>query len=175
MKVLVLDGYNVIHAVPHLRRQLDQSLEAARNGLLADCRAYQARHQQAQRLYVVFDGQQDEVQAPAANVGGMSVIFTKKSEEADERILGLIRADYGKNTFVIVSNDTYVFNNSRAHGARVLSVAEFYAQMKPGNRPASATSSAGDKATLSSQDARHITEEYRKHLERGDSGESART
>ena len=39
MKVLILDAYNVIHAIPELERELDRSLEAARNALITRCQA----------------------------------------------------------------------------------------------------------------------------------------
>ena len=65
MTTIIVDGYNVIHAVPALARRLDQSLEAAREALLEACRAYRARRGDIARLYVVFDG--DEA------VGGLAV------------------------------------------------------------------------------------------------------
>ena len=166
MVTLVLDGYNVIHAVPELARQLDRSLEAAREALLAVCRAYRARRGDIERLYVVFDGDQAYARGPQDERGGVIALFTKRQEEADERILHLLRVDGGRSRFVIISNDNYVFNNARVHGAQVMSVAEFYARLQPssavraGNR-----SRAMDKMTLPTRDAQQITEEYREYLE----------
>ena len=43
MVTVILDGYNVIHALPALERQLDRGLEAAREALVSLCRSYQSR------------------------------------------------------------------------------------------------------------------------------------
>lgn len=166
MITLVLDGYNVIHGVKGLERRLDRSLETARAALIELCQVYKARRGDVGRVYVVFDGDEAHAHLPQADQGGVSVLFTHKREEADDRIIALIREDAGKSRFVIVSDDNYIFNNARAQGARVMSVAEFYAQSKP---PAGAARSAprkpGDeKAPLPARDAQRITEEYRRNL-----------
>ena len=163
--ILVVDGYNVIHAVPELARQLDRSLEAAREALVNLCRAYQARRGDVKRLYVVFDGNDADARGFAADRGGVTVLFTQRQEEADERILSLIRADGGRSRFVIVSNDTYIFNNARVHGARAIPVHEFYAQLRPARTSRSEQPAVVEKMPLSTRDAQRITEEYRKCLE----------
>ncbi len=168
MITLILDGYNVIHGVVELERRLDRSLEAARAALVDMCQAYKARRGDVGRVYVVFDGDDAVGAGGSAERGGVSVVFTRKREEADDRILGLIRADAGQSRFVIVSNDTYVFNNARAQGARVMSVGEFYAQSKPpAGAVRSAPRAAGDeKSPLPSREAQRITDDYRRRLEK---------
>jgi predicted RNA-binding protein with PIN domain len=147
---------------------LDRSLEAAREALVGLCRAYRARRRDIERLYIVFDGDEAYAHRPEANRGAVTVLFTQRQEEADDRILSLIRADTGCSRFIIVSNDTYVFNNARAHGARVMPVHEFYAQCQPASASRPTHPDAMDKTTLSALEARRITEEYRKHLEGSD-------
>jgi len=166
MITLVLDGYNVIHAVPQLARQLDRSLEAARDALVSLCREYRAARGDIERLYVIFDGDEAYAGGPHGEHGGVTVLFTPRSEEADERILQLIRADGGRSRFVIVSNDTYIFNNARVHGARVIPVQEFYGKIRPARTTRSNPFAAADEMTLSSDDAQRITEEYRTCLDR---------
>lgn len=166
MLVVICDGYNVIHAIPELARELDRNLLAARNALLAMCRAWRASRGDVRHLYVVFDGDEDLGFVGRQELPGVTVLFTTRREEADERILSLLRRDQGRDAFVIVSNDTYVFNNARAHGARVMSVSEFYAQTKRTNRRHPRPDASG-KAPLTSGEARRITEEYRRHLEGG--------
>ncbi len=169
MTIMVVDGYNVIYAVPELRRQLDQSLEAARNALISHCRAYRARRGDVQRIYVVFDGAQEERDVHIKEAGGVHVVFTSRHEEADAQILTLIKAERGAHRFLIVSNDTEVFNNARAHGARAISVTDFYPQHAPAR--VSGRGAGGDpKAHLPAAQARHITDEYRQHLERRKGG-----
>ena len=167
---IVLDGYNVIHGVPELERRLGQSLEAAREALIALCRAYKAARGDVGRLVIVFDGDEAYAQGPQADRGGVTVLFTRREEEADERILELIRADEGRSRFVIVSGDTYIFNNARVHGARMMPVSEFYAQARPASSPKARTArrDGPEKTSLSSVEAERITEEYRKRLEGGE-------
>ena len=169
MRVLILDGYNVIHAIPELERQLDRSLEAAREALIGHCCAYQASRGDVQEIYVVFDGRETDDQAPTRRQPRVTVMFTPKREEADDRILRLLKDAKGSTEFVIVSNDTYVFNNSRAHGARVIPAAEWYRWMQP--KPAAPArtrrpAGGGEKSTLSPRAAREITEAYQQELER---------
>ena len=169
MKVLILDGYNVIHAIPELERQLDRSLDAAREALIGRCCAYQASRGDAQEIYIVFDGRETDDQAPTKRGPRVTVLFTPRKEEADDRILRLIKDAKGHTEFVIVSNDTYVFNNSRAHGARVIPAAEWYRWVQPKPAaPARTRRPAGDdgKSTLPPRAAREITEAYQQELER---------
>lgn len=162
---VVVDGYNVIHAVPELARHLDRSLEASREALVALCRAYHARRGDVQGVYVVFDGNQEEPSDSPMNRGGVTVLFTQREEEADDRILRLIRADQGRSRFLIVSNDTYVYNNARAHSVSVMPVGEFYAQLRPAVSPRAERPEPPEKSTLPPRDARKITEEYRRFLD----------
>ena len=165
MVTVVLDGYNVVHAVPELERVLDQSLEAAREALVRMCQELRARRGDIGRLVVVFDGDEAHARGPAADRGGVTVLFTRREEEADERILQFLRADGGRNRFVIVSNDTHIFNNARAHGARAMSVSEFYAQARPKRHPRQGPPELPEKPALPPFEARRITEEYRRHLD----------
>ena len=166
MVTVVLDGYNVIHAVPELARQLDRSLQAAREALVNLCQAYQARRGDVERVYVVFDGNQDEMlESQMMPRGGVTVLFTTRQEEADDRILRLIRSERGRRRFLVVSNDTYVFNNVRAHGVSVVSVSEFYATLHPARAPQPERPALTDKAALPAREARRITEDYRAYLE----------
>ncbi|MBI3321066.1 MAG: NYN domain-containing protein [Candidatus Omnitrophica bacterium] len=164
MITVVLDGYNVVHAIPALARELDQSLEAARVALVGLCRDYRARRGDVARLYVVFDGSGTQADVLPANRGGVTVVFTQRGEEADERILSLVREDGGRSRFVIVSNDTHIANNARGLGARVIPVQTFYRQARPARSARSKPPAADDTLKLSPREAQQITEEYRKHL-----------
>jgi len=165
MVTMVLDGYNVIHAVPELARQLDRSLEAAREALMGLCRTYRARSGDIERLYVVFDGDDAHAGWPQEARGGVTALFTCRQEEADERILSLIRTEGGRRRCVVVSDDVGVSNNARALGARVLPVRQFYQRSQPAGARRPSVSSAAGKTALPASDARRITEEYLKHLE----------
>jgi len=164
MSIYILDGYNVIYAVPELKKKLDQSLEAARDGLLGCCAGLSGRRGDIQRIYVVFDGNEDFAHLSNCRHDRISVLFTRQKEEADDRILELIRKDTGRHSFIIVSNDNYVFNNSKAHGAKVISVSEFYALVEKPQKGNRKDKIEIPNKALSADRAKKITEEYRKHL-----------
>ena len=172
MVTVLVDGYNAIHAIPSLAKQLDRSLDAARHALIARCRAYRARRGDVGRLYVVFDGRDEFGSGPREDLQGITVIFTRKGEEADERILSVIRAG-GRGSYLVVSNDTQICNNARALGARVISAAQFDGQpagprARGGPSGGGRRHPAGDsKPPLPTRETDRITEDYRKHLERG--------
>ena len=168
MITLILDGYNVTHTAPELARHLDRSLQAAREALVRLCQAYRARRGDIGRLYVVFDGRDEPWPGAPAQQGGVTVVFARKPEQADQRILRVIEAQGSKSRCVVVSNDNEVCNNARAFGAGILSVEAFCAKAQPVAAPRRSPSSAGDsggKPPLSTRDAQRITDAYRKHLE----------
>ena len=169
MVTTILDGYNVIHAVPELARPLDRSLQAGREALMRFCQEYQARRGDAGRLYIVFDGRGgDEFGASTQRYGRVTVVFAQKPEEADKRILKVIEAQ-GRTRCVVVSNDNEVANNARAFGARVISAQAFYKPTRPSGGT-STTSAPLGKTAPSAREAQQITDDYRKHLERPRAG-----
>jgi predicted RNA-binding protein with PIN domain len=166
MTTLILDGYNVIHAVPELARHLDRSLQSAREALVRLCREYRARRGDIGRLYVVFDGRGAHAfGSPEPQDGRVTVCFTQQPQEADERILRVIESQRAGSRCVVVSNDNEVFNNARAFGARVMSAQAFYEQARPASLRRPHPRASPGKAILSSRDAQQITDAYRKHLE----------
>lgn len=165
MIALILDGYNVIHAVPELARQMDRSLEAAREALVRRCEAYRARRGDIGQIYVVFDGRDaDAFGSSEQPRGRVTLCFTRAPEEADQRILRLIEAER-PGRCVVVSNDNEVFNNARAYGARVISAQEFSQPARPAKASRGRPRQDAEKPTLSVPDAQRITDEYRRHLE----------
>ena len=167
MVTTILDGYNVIHAVPELARQMDRSLQSAREALVRFCQEARGRRGEAGQFYVVFDGR--DADAPGTFEqphGRVTVRFTQKPEEADARILRVIEALRGRGQCVVVSNDNEVANNARAFGACIISVQEFYTQARPTSTRHPQVPTHASKVMPSTRDAHQITEDYRKHLER---------
>jgi len=155
----------VIHAVPELARHLDRNLQSAREALVRLCEAYRSRRGDIGQVYAVFDGREDEFSGASEQPRGrVTLCFTRAPEEADQRILRLIEAEQPTRC-VVVSNDNEVFNNARAFGAGIMSVQEFYKQVRPGSTRRADSSTNSSKAILPTRDAQRITEEYRKHLE----------
>jgi len=165
MITMVLDGYNVIGAVPELDRQWDHNPKAAREALITICQEYRALRKDVERLYVVFDGSPVSAHEPQHTRGGVIVLFTR-GEDADERIVSMVRDEEGCSRFVVVSEDKDVIHKARALGARVMPVKEFYGKIRPSRRRQAAPHEGDDKVMPSPHDARQITEELRKHLEK---------
>jgi predicted RNA-binding protein with PIN domain len=131
-RVMIVDGYNVIHRVAALEKALQVGLEAARHALLQSCRDWLMLRRDVASFTVVFDGPSHVVGDWHAAIVPVNAVFTKTKEEADERILRLVRDAPEGLSCVVVSDDRYVRHNARAHGAEVLSAAEFFSRAQPG-------------------------------------------
>jgi predicted RNA-binding protein with PIN domain len=82
---VVVDGYNVIHAWPPLKRLLDVSLEAARDKLVERLAVYGMVT--GSTVTVVFDAHQAAARGDAeAWVEGVRVLFTRRGHSADHAI-----------------------------------------------------------------------------------------
>lgn len=117
---LIVDGYNLIHAEPHLRAAMEKGLEVAREELVRRLVAYTGSRKVA--VTVVFDGQAGTGSALKGR-GRVQVLFTRPPETADERIVTLIAL--GPKEVTVVSSDGRVAKEARARGAKVISSGSF--------------------------------------------------
>ena len=161
LRTLILDGYNVIHAVPELEKLLDSSLQAAREGLIQSCERYKAVQGNIHKIVIVFDGQSEYDGLPSGSRAGIEIVFTS-GESADEKILEIIQDSRDTDSFIVVSNDNYISNNSRAMRTAVVPVSQFHGAVFGEKR--SNGSRTGSKSSLSAHAAQQITNEYRKYL-----------
>jgi predicted RNA-binding protein with PIN domain len=164
VKIYILDGYNVIHAVGALGKQLDRSLQAAREALVRDCADLCAKRRDISRIYIVFDGKDEFADRPLPGRGPVTVLFTSSQEEADERIVAILRRHAMPQNLRIVSNDNYVENHARAFGVARMKVAEFYGLFGPKTARADASPMPRHKPGLSARHADEITAAYKRHL-----------
>ena len=160
--ILVLDGYNVVHALRDFEKHLDQSLKAARDRLILACRDLAGKRGDIEKILIVFDGSSEYSFYPPEQFPGVEIIYTETGEDADDRIIVLLES-LRQRTVKVVSNDNYVSNHARAYGADALSAKEFYAFARKirGGKPEKETSARGD---LPGDKAREITEEYKRYL-----------
>ncbi len=83
--LLIVDGYNVIHASESYRPLINTDLETARARLIEDVAGY-ARFSGTSAT-VVFDASKRKGAARGASeILGVTVVFTKEGETADEAI-----------------------------------------------------------------------------------------
>ena len=104
MRLLFVDGYNVIRQTPPYRELAEGDLESARAALVSDVAAYADRSFDAT---VVFDAHLN----PSSNgvphhVAGITVVFSRYGTDADAVIEALARAarERGADTVVVTSD-----------------------------------------------------------------------
>jgi predicted RNA-binding protein with PIN domain len=130
MKALVVDGYNVVHKIPHLEALLDTSLREARDAVTKLAIDYQRKIGGIKEVNVVFDGK-DEYRYLNSSAPPHQIF--SKSGEGDRAIIRTVQRLSGRYHVLVVSDDNYVKNNSRAHNASTISVLEFTAAIKKNN------------------------------------------
>lgn len=117
---LIVDGYNVIGRSAVLRQKKSISLERARVALASVVSAWNRNHS-SYRCLIVFDGRDPVgVNTSKTTIGGVPCVFTRTKVDADDEIIRMVRE--GKTAVsgvTVVSDDNYVGNNCRVHGATV--------------------------------------------------------
>ncbi len=105
-EILLVDGYNIIHAWPDLKRIADYSLEDARYALLEILQDFQGY--KGLRVIVVFDAHMIqgglEKKERACNI---EVVYTRENETADHYIERWT-AGIQKNMHVIVATSDFL-------------------------------------------------------------------
>ncbi|HEX6493138.1 MAG TPA: NYN domain-containing protein [Candidatus Dormibacteraeota bacterium] len=104
MRILIVDGYNVIHSWPELRSALDRGgLEESRRLLTAALAEYAAVR--GVEVTVVFDGPRTATASPAEVVDGVTVRFGGASGSADHVIerLAYRASQAGRASDVVVA------------------------------------------------------------------------
>jgi len=124
---LVIDGYNLIHQSPELRRFDKEDLEQGRAMLLKELHAYQRMKKHA--ITVVFDGWiEGHFSESHARVGNISVVFSRRGEKADEVIKRLATQEK-EGAMVVTSDRDLAFSCSKA-GCEVVPSLEFVTKME---------------------------------------------
>lgn len=124
IETLIVDGYNIIHAIPELENELNRNLMSARNMLAAALGRYQLREKSIREIYVVYDGK---------GTGGREIedkgliknVYTPKDSSADSEIVDILKNMKKLNKTAVLSRDNFVINHARVMGANILSVNSF--------------------------------------------------
>ena len=102
--MLIVDGYNVIHATPPYQWLAKEDLDAARAALVSDVSAYAHGEWAAT---VVFDGHNNPFSDGVSHeVAGVTIVFSRFGVDADTVIESLARAarQSGEDTCVVTSD-----------------------------------------------------------------------
>ena len=125
MERLIVDGYNVIHAWPSLKRLLTTaSLEDARNELIR--RVAVLGMISGESVTVVFDAHHSNALAASEQmVEGVRVIFTRKGRSADHAIERLAyEATNAGQVITVATSDRFQRDLVRGMGGAVISALE---------------------------------------------------
>jgi predicted RNA-binding protein with PIN domain len=134
----VVDGYNLIHAMPELARLVNSDLERARDGLVAKLAVY--RSGRNVRVTVVFDGR-SAVGQQTRPPGGIEVVFSRAPQNADAKIKNMLALEKSPKSWTVVTSDNSIVLYARDYGAKTIPSAEFAAKLGLGvpnlgpNRP----------------------------------------
>jgi predicted RNA-binding protein with PIN domain len=119
LKILLVDGYNVINRLPELRPSLEGGLENAQNRLALHLSAWRLSHPGFDCV-IVFDGNPRHGGPDVQRLAGIKCLFSRTPHGGDAAIIAFVRDHHGwKSDITVVSDDNYVRNNCRAHGASV--------------------------------------------------------
>ena len=130
MKVLIVDGYNAIHKIPEIDSISDDSLEDARSAVTGLAKEYQRRVGGVSEVFVVFDGR-DEYRGMGFNKPNQ--VFSRTGQ-GDSRIIKLVHEKSERFHVIVASDDNRVGNSSRAAGATLITISEFYSTASKGRR-----------------------------------------
>lgn len=128
-KYIIVDGYNIIFAWPHLAELAKGDIDAARRRLCDELSSYAGftKH----RLVVVFDGyKQKGNPGEKSQSGNIQLVFTKEAETADAYIESLV-AQIGNNYQVrVATSDSLVQISSLRSGVLRMSARELMEEVK---------------------------------------------
>lgn len=120
---LIIDGYNLIRQSPYLQAMEARDLELGREALLATLAEYRQSRSQP-KITVVFDGWGGGDRRESRDrQAGMTVIYSRLGERADEVIKRLLEKDRGRG--VVVSSDRELQDYAQRVGATWISAPEF--------------------------------------------------
>jgi len=121
---LIVDGYNVIHAWPALKKLLGVSLEAARDKLVERLSVYGLVS--GSDVTVVFDAHHSSSRANAEEmVEGVRVLFTRKGHSADHAIERIAYdATAAGDVITVATSDRFQGDLVRGMGGAVISAPE---------------------------------------------------
>ncbi len=124
---IVIDGFNLIHKCPMLKKKLYQSKELAIASLLESMRQYSERFP-SYKITLYIDGIKSE---QLLNSNKIDLFFSGKDLLADDLIKKHIAEKHKIFELTVVSSDTEVFNFARVHACKVCTSEEFLRQLFP--------------------------------------------
>ena len=167
MSVLIVDGYNVIHAWPRLKALLTAGGgEEARRALIGELADYAAVQQL--RVTLVFDGPR-RVASAAEVIDGVTVVFSGRSGSADHLIERLVyeaaRAGEAREVMVATS-DRLQRDMVRAMGVATIDATSFEQEVSAARQQTDRTLRTGrEQGRFAHRVEDRLSPEVRRRLE----------
>ncbi|MFH1755114.1 MAG: NYN domain-containing protein [Candidatus Latescibacterota bacterium] len=121
---IIIDGYNMIHADPELKRYMENDMNRARGELIDRLKMYLS--DKAVRITVVFDGQGGLTDVEMVLPAKLQVMFSPFGQTADELIVGTLQNAANPREYIIVTSDSMdIGREASSLGATVESSAAF--------------------------------------------------
>ena len=129
MREVLVDGYNLIRQSERLSEQERRGgLEVGRTALVRALSAYRAAT--GDQVTAVFDGDEGiGTVTGARRQEGISVIFSRPPESADDVLVAHILKRHGKKAVLVVSSDRKILDAARRHRVAGMKSDEFEAEM----------------------------------------------
>lgn len=126
MKIIFIDGYNVINSWPNLKSEKKYNFDGARQTLIDKMHNYSAYEKC--KIIIVFDAQNSKrrLEHKEATNKNISVVFTKDGETADSYIEREVHNIGRKYEVYVVTSDRLEQETIFQRGAVRVSSLEFY-------------------------------------------------
>lgn len=119
---IIIDGYNLIRQSPSLLQYENQGLEEGRHELIR--RLSRFKKERGHMITVVFDGWiSGSPKEERYNDRGITVIYSRKGEQADEVIKRMARK--GRSSIIVVTSDRSVADAATRSGGTAIPSPEF--------------------------------------------------
>ncbi len=133
MQNYLIDGYNLGHKIPEVRRLLQQKdFYAAIDRIIHIVQSQiNARRN---RVIIVFDGKKGVFNYPLSPAS-VEIRFSRKPQEADDIIRALLRKENDPSQWMVISSDNEILKTARDLGARFMRSEAFYAGKQSSQSP----------------------------------------
>ncbi len=133
MHKIIIDGYNLLYAMPGLLKYRKRKLETARERLLNKLAAVGKRRRTF--IVVVFDGVQDEILPTTDGINKwVQVRFSPPHKKADLIIVELAQAEARPRSCTVVSSDKAVIREVASTGMKTMTSEDFALILEPKRR-----------------------------------------
>ncbi|MFA6110830.1 MAG: NYN domain-containing protein [Candidatus Latescibacterota bacterium] len=130
---LLVDGYNLAHAAPHLHPGDPGDLEGIRRSVIRALTAWTGRT--GGQVVLFFDGEALPVR-PTQGDAQVEVIFSRPPEKADDLIKRALQERHGSRRSRLVSSDRELRRWARRQRLRSTGAAEFLEELEEPPAPA---------------------------------------